>query len=168
MKKTFTKFMAITAMLLIGMINLNAQDVLLRFNSKPAASTSFTFSTTDVLYASDPTTFSGSNSNVVFASPLNVRIQVKEIILELKSTSASAIKVHGMSSGASSTRTIFQVSVSDAKDGTYILLDDVTLSGTKITSNMSGQNVATSTTSVTGLSISKNKFIRRFARVKNG
>ncbi len=161
MKKTFTKFMAITAMLLIGMINLNAQDVLLRFNSKPAAtSTSFTFSTTDVLYASDPTSFSGSNSNVVFASPLNVRIQVKEIILELKSTSASAIKVHGMSSGASSTRTIFQVSVSDAKDGTYILLDDVTLSGTKITSNMSGQNVATSTTSVTGLSISKNKFVK--------
>ena len=88
----------------------------------------------------------------------------KTIVLELKSTSASAITVWGESSGSTSTRTIFQVSVADSYAGTYTLLDDVTLSGTKITSNISGQPAAPDATnsksSVTGLSIPKGKFVK--------
>jgi hypothetical protein len=160
MKKHITPFLFILSILLFVSNASFSQDVLLRFNSKPASgTTSFTFSTGDILYPVDASTMSGSNSNTCFASPNNVRVQLKEIILELKSTSASAISVHGMSSGATSTRTIYKVSVADSKNGTYALLDDVTLANTKITSTIDGQ-AACGTSTVTGLHIAKGKFVK--------
>ncbi|NLO71347.1 MAG: hypothetical protein GX102_10515 [Porphyromonadaceae bacterium] len=65
-----------------------------------------------------------------------------------------------MSSGSSSTRTIFQVSVSNTKDGTYTLVDDVTSETTNITSDIIGQDVAHSSTTVTGLSINQGQFVK--------
>ena len=165
MKKHFTNFILITLLLLFNVFASMAADVLLRFNPKPGSSVAtYTFSTTDVLYAVDATTMSGSTSNTVFPSPNNARVQLKTIVLELKSTSASAVAVWGESSGSSSTRTIFQVSVADTYAGTYTLLDDVTLAGTKITSNISGQPTAPDATNskstVTGLNIPRGKFVK--------
>jgi hypothetical protein len=155
------KILAICFLGLLCAWNVGAQDVQLRFSSKPSSVSSYTFSsTTDVIYAVDPTTFSGNNSNTVFPAPYNIRIQVKVIILELKSTSASAIKVYGMSSGSTSNRTIYQVSVSDTKDGTYTLVDDVTSPTTKIISDIVGQDINHCTSYVSGLNISKGKFVK--------
>ncbi len=165
MKKQLRNFLAIALVLTAGTSAIQAADVLLRLNPKPGSSVAtYTFSTTDVLYAVDATTMSGSTSNTVFPSPNNARVQLKTIVLELKSTSASAITVWGESSGSTSTRTIFQVSVADSYAGTYTLLDDVTVAGTKITSNITGQPTAPDATNskstVTGLSISKGKFVK--------
>jgi len=157
--KKITQSLIVISLLLLTVTSAFAQDVLLRFSSKPGTVSSYTFSTGDVMYAVDATTFSGSNSNTCFASPANVRAQLKEIILELKSTSASAITVHGMSSGSTSNRTIFQVSVADTQAGTYTLLDDVTSTSTKITSTISGQ-ASCGTSVVTGLHIAKGKFVK--------
>lgn len=132
----------------------------LRFTNSFSSQASFTYPTTDVLYAIDAVTMSTSTSNTIFPAPNNFRVQLKEIVIELKSTSAQEITVHGMSSGASSSRTIFRVSVADELNGTYTIVDDVTLAGTKITSNLTGQSVSTSTTKVTGLSIEKGKFVK--------
>jgi hypothetical protein len=165
MKKQVTNFIAVALILLFNASVMQAADVLLRLNPKPGSSVaSYAFSTTDVMYAVDATAMSGSTSNTVFPSPNNARVQLKTIILELKSTSASAITVWGESSGATSSRTILQVSVSDTYGGTYTLLDDVTLAGTKITSNISGQpatpDATNSKSTVTGLSIPKGKFVK--------
>ena len=165
MKKILHNYLAIALLLTVNISVTQAADVLLRFNPKPGSSVAtYAFSTTDVMYAVDATTMTGSTSNTVFASPNNARVQLKTIVLELKSTSASAITVWGESSGSSSTRTIFQVSVADTYAGTYTLLDDVTLSGTKITSNISGQPAAPDATNskstVTGLNIPKGKFVK--------
>jgi len=160
MKKLFTKLMAVVAVLILSVGSVGAADVQLRFNASFSSVASRAFSTTDVLYAVDAATMSTSTSSVVFASPNNYRVQLKTIVLELKSTSAAAIKVYGMSSGATSTRTIYQVSVADELTGTYTLIDDVTTSGTKITSNIYGQVVATSETAVTGLNIPMGKFVK--------
>lgn len=165
MKKQVTNFIAVALILLFNASVLQAADVLLRLNPKPGSTVaSYAFSTTDVLYAIDATTMSGSTSNTVFPSPNNARVQLKTIVLELKSTSASAITVWGESSGATSNRTILQVSVADTYAGTYTLLDDVTLPGTKITSNISGQPAAPDATNskstITGLSIAKGKFVK--------
>ena len=165
MKKPLHKFLAIALLIAIHTSALQAADVLLRFNPKPGTSVAtYTFSTTDILYAVDATTMTGSTSNTVFPSPNNARVQLKTVVLELKSTSASAITVWGESSGSTSTRTIFQVSVADTYAGTYTLLDDVTLAGTKITSNITGQPAAPDATNskstVTGLNIPKGKFVK--------
>ena len=159
MKRRFTSIPVVIAMLFLSVSTVFSQDVLLRFNSKPSSAASYTFSTTDVMYAVDATTMTGSNSNVCFASPQDIRVQLKEIILNLKSTSATAITVHGMSSGSTSNRTILQVSVSDTQTGTYTVLDDVTAAGTKITSSISG-NTNCGISKVTGLQIAKGQFVK--------
>ncbi|MEI8273691.1 MAG: hypothetical protein WCG08_13805 [Paludibacter sp.] len=165
MKKKSHYFLTIVLLIAAQTSAIQAADVLLRLNPKPGSTVAtYTFSTTDVLYAVDAATMSGSTSNTVFPSPNNARVQLKTIVLELKSTSASAITVWGESSGSTSTRTIFQVSVADSYAGTYTLLDDVTLAGTKITSNITGQPTAPDATNskstVTGLNIPKGKFVK--------
>ncbi len=140
---------------------INASSVVqLRFTNSFSSTSSFTYSTTDVLYAIDAATMSTSTSNTIFPTPNNFRVQLKELVLELKSTSAQEITVRGMSSGSTSTRTIYQVSVADALAGPYSIVDDVTWNNTKITSDLYGQAVATSTTKVTGLNIAKGKFVK--------
>jgi hypothetical protein len=151
---------AVVTLLLLCAWSVNAQTVQLRFTGSFSSQSSRAMSTGDVLYAIDATAMSTSTSNVVFPSPNNFRVQLKEIALQLVSTSASAITVHGMSSGTTSTRTIFQVHVGDAATGPWTLLDDVTTPGTNITSTIYGQAVATSTTTVTGLNIAKGKFVK--------
>ncbi len=161
MKTKITKFFAFLMLMMLSSHAVIASNVVqLRFTNSFSSQASFTYSTTDVLYAIDAATMSTSTSNTVFPAPNNFRVQLKEIVLELKSTSAQEITVHGMSSGATSARTIFKVSVADALNGTYVVVDDVTLSGTKITSNLSGQTSANSTTKVVGLNIAKSKFVK--------
>jgi len=160
MKKITSILLLIIPLLSFSVFQVSADVVQLRFNAAFSSVASKAFSTTDVLYAVDAATMSTSTSNVVFPSPNNYRVQLKTIVLELKSTSASAIKVYGMSSGSSSTRSIYQVSVADSYAGTYTLLDDCTLPGTKITSNITGQSVSTSESVVTGLNIAQGKFVK--------
>ena len=160
MRKFTLKLLLIGSILSYSSLQLKADVVQLRFNAAFSSVASKAFSTTDVLYAVDAATMSTSTSNVIFASPNNYRVQLKTIVLELKSTSASAIKVYGMSSGSTSTRTIFQVSVADTYAGTYTLLDDVTLSGTKITSNIVGQSTSACESAITGLNIPIGKFVK--------
>ncbi len=161
MKKLNTKLIAVWV-LLMSFMTVNAADILLRLNPKPSSSiTSYTFSTGDIFYALDAATMSGSTSNTVFPAPDNARVQLKECVISLVSTSASAITVWGSSSGSTSARTIFQVSVADTKDGTYTLLEDVTTS-TNIISNINGNTGANgmNMSKVTGLSIAKGKFVK--------
>lgn len=161
MKTKITKFFAFCALLLMSAQVINASSVVqLRFTNSFSSTSSFTYSTTDVLYAIDAATMSTSTSNTIFPTPNNFRVQLKELVLELKSTSAQEITVRGMSSGSTSTRTIYQVSVADALAGPYSIVDDVTWNNTKITSDLYGQAVATSTTKVTGLNIAKGKFVK--------
>lgn len=159
MKNTFTKSMTLAILMFISCHSFS-QVVQLRFTSSFSSQTSRAMSSGDVLHAIDAVTMSTSNSNVVFPAPNNFRVQLRDLAVQLVSTSASAITVHGMSSGAASNRTIFQVHVGDALAGPWTLLDDVTLPGTKITSNIVGQNVANSSTTVTGLNIPRGKFVR--------
>lgn len=160
MRKITSILLSIISLLSFNFFQVKADVVQLRFNAAFSSVASKAFSTTDVLYAVDAATMSTSTSSVVFPSPNNYRVQLKTIVLELKSTSASAIKVYGMSSGSSSTRTIYQVSVADSYAGTYTLLDDCTQSGTNITSNIVGQSVSTSESNVTGLNIGQGKFVK--------
>ncbi len=158
-KTTLSARTILMSLFLVGFTFIYAADVALRFTTKPSSAASYTFSTGDILYAVDATTMTGSNSNTCFVSPNNIRVQLKEVILALTSTSASAITVHGMSSGSTSARTIYQISVADTKDGTYTLVDDVTLANTKITSTISG-NTTCGTSIATGLIIAKGKFVK--------
>lgn len=115
----------------------------------------YTFATTDKAHAVSGN-LSNSGSNLC-AGALR-RTQVNSIILELVSTSASAITIHGQSSGAS-TRTILEVSVADTKEGTYTVLDNVTNASTNITSNIANSS-SCGTTTVTGLNIPVGKFVK--------
>lgn len=159
MRTVITRLFTAVLVLIFNVAFVSSQTVELRFNQKLSGASSITFGTGDVLYFVDATTVNGSNSNVCFTTPYNIRYQHKVGIIELKSTSASSISVYGMSSGSTSTRTIFQVSVSDTKDGDYTLLDDVTWTNTKITSNIYGQE-SCGTSTVSGLNIAKGKFVK--------
>lgn len=154
--KRFTKFsLFLVGLLLMGIASVNAADVLLRFNSKPTSgTTSYTYSTGDKIHAGTITTsFSGNDlSNTCFASPANVRIQVKDIIIELVSTSASSIIVEGMSSTVSD-RGIKSISVSDTKTGTYTPI-------TAIKTGLIYGQASCSSTTVSGFSIPQGKFVR--------
>ena len=160
MRKTFTKMLALFLMTFLLSFGITAQVSQLRFTGSFSSQTSRAMSTGDVIYAIDAATMSTSTSNTVFPAPNNYRVQLKELAIQLVNTSAQAITVHGMSSGSTSTRTIYQVHVGDASTGPWTLVEDVTQPGTNITSNIVGQAVATSSTSVTGLNIAKGKFVK--------
>lgn len=159
MKNNFTKLMAIVAVLLMSAWSVNAQTEL-RFVANASSTTSYTFNTTDVLYAVDGTSFSTNTSTPCFTGEtFQKRIQQKVFILELKSTSCSAITLHGTSSGTTSTRTIYKIEVADTKDGTYTEVENITNPTTTITSNIYG-TATCGESSATNLNIAQGKFVK--------
>ncbi len=154
--KRFTKFgLFFVGLMLMGVMGVKADDVALKFTSMASGNmTSFTFSTGDKVHAgTDPTTFSRSSSNTCYTAPSNYRIQVKDIIIELVSTSASSITVEGMSTGSSSNRGIKSIEVSDTKTGTYTAVSAVK-------SGLINGQASCSSTTVSGFSIPEGKFVK--------
>lgn len=153
--KKFTKLLAL-AIVFMTAIGVSAQgDVSLKFTSMQSGTlTSFTFSTGDKAHAGTVSAnFSRSSSNTCYAAPSNYRIQVKDIILELVSTSASSITIEGMSTGGSSYRGIKSIAVADAKEGPYAAVTAVK------EGSIYGQASCGSAT-VKGFSIAQGKFVK--------
>ncbi len=89
MRTVITRLFTAVLVLIFNVAFVSSQTVELRFNQKLSGASSITFGTGDVLYFVDAATVNGSNSNVCFATPYNIRYQHKVGIIELKSTSTS-------------------------------------------------------------------------------
>ena len=139
--------------IVFGFVNLVNSQVVDRFGSTFTGNpVSYTFTSTDVTYANATGgTFSTSGSNL--CSGALRRTQVSTLILQLVSTSAGTIVVHGMSSG-SSIRNLTTLETATTLNGTYTTITGWTAPSTINSSSVCG------TINITGINIPIASFVR--------
>lgn len=109
----------------------------------------YVFETKDVIYFS--TNRSGGTNNL--CNNRDYRIRDHEVIIQLVSTSASAIKIHASSTGSKG-RTIKSVEVSNSRKGGYAPIKYET------TSTVGALNKGCGTLDIKGINIEKGSFVK--------
>ena len=151
MKKKIFTFPSLLLCILTFFLNNSHAQTSMRFGSDFTGSiSSYTFASTDKAFSASGN-FSTSGSNL--CSGALRRTQVSVIILQLVSTSASSITVHGLSSG-SSIRNLTSIETSATQGGTY-----AAVVGSAFVSSINSSSTC-GTLAITGLSINSGLFVK--------
>ncbi len=149
MKKHLVKQISLLLLAFLFFSNQGFSQTHLNFKDSLKSKSKYTFDTKDIIFFSD--TRSTATTNV--CNGQNFRVKDRQIILFLKSTHISSLKVFGTSSG-SQARTISKIEVSSEKNGNY---NPVKF---ECKSSIQSLNRGCGIIEITGLDIAKDTFVK--------
>lgn len=149
MKKQLVKQISLLLLAFLFYSNQGFSQTHLNFKDSLKSKSKYIFDTKDMIFFSDSRSTASTNT----CNDREFRVKDKEVILYVKSTNISSLKIYGSSSGSQS-RTISKIEIASEKAGDYTSVKF------NCKSSIQSLNKGCGTIEVTGLNILKDSFVK--------